>query len=133
MAIPYRKRCAPGGLSLAVLLALLGTPGLSRADDETIAKWEPNKANNFYRTSTKMTKGAEVRIKVVSCPKDRANGIVLWRTAGDQSKQLKRWDDIAAGQILKTTLDDDIVVSISTAPSCTPPARESRPRTATIA
>ena len=103
-------------LSLLPLLVIFCASNMILAVDETIASWAPNRANNFYQTSTKMTAGAEVRVRVVSCPKDRGNGIVLWRTNGDRSTQVKRWDGIDAGQILKWTVDDDSVISISTIP-----------------
>jgi hypothetical protein len=109
------SKLCPRAARLAVIVSLC-LPPASWGDDETIAKWKPNPSNNFYQTTTKMTKGAEVRIKVVSCPDGRANGIVLWHTNGARSTQLKRWDELAAGQILKTKLSDDIVISISTIP-----------------
>ncbi len=100
-----------------VAIVFLLTAAEAIAQDVSVAEWTKMGGDRILTTTAKMTKGAEVRIKVVECPGGNVNGIVIWNTIGNrQVGPIKRWNEITPGQILKFTLPDDQVISLTTLP-----------------
>jgi hypothetical protein len=93
--------------------------------DETIAKWEERpflarKAGQkvlppaFFATTKAMPGGAEVRIKVVQCPKDATLEVHRFLGGPVFSAGSTKFTDLAAKKTVTHKLDKEIKVAITT-------------------
>lgn len=106
-------------LRVAALFSILIPAVVNGAD--TVAEWVNGPGDNSYGTTGKMSTKSEVRIRVVECPTGNGNGLVIWKTDIRNAnnvgmREIKRWDGITRGQILKHTLTEDKFISVSTIP-----------------